>query len=101
MSDSGTPATPEEIAENTFFQGLYAAWLQARAVNQDPSQDESTEASNASADAVDEAAAKPNAIACSPVQPMTSSVKPWWLMSNDGCSRRKRPVDRQPRRRLG
>ena len=56
MSDTGTPATPEEVAENTFFQRLYSAWLQARAVNQDPSQDESTEASNASADAVDEAA---------------------------------------------
>jgi hypothetical protein len=34
MSEGVTGATPEEVAENRFFQGLYSRWLQARSVDQ-------------------------------------------------------------------
>jgi hypothetical protein len=54
MSEAVTPATPEEIAENTFCQGLYCAWLQARAAHQKPEDDDKV--ANARADAPDEAA---------------------------------------------
>jgi hypothetical protein len=54
MSKAVTQATPEQIAENNFFQGLYAAWLQARAADQRPEGDD--EADDARADAAYEAA---------------------------------------------
>jgi hypothetical protein len=57
MVDANTPATREEIAENVFFQGLYAAWLQARAIDQRSGHDdESLEAASARIEAVEEAA---------------------------------------------
>jgi hypothetical protein len=57
MSDAVKVATPEEIAENVYFQGLYAAWLKARADDGAPAhEDESLDAGMARCEAVDEAA---------------------------------------------
>jgi len=59
MSDDATPATSEEIEENTFVQGLYSLWLQARALYQAPipdGQDDSDALVDQRSDAADEAA---------------------------------------------